>query len=239
MLVIAKAPVPGQVKTRLCPPLSHDEAAQLASAALIDTLTVAAGAASRLGEHRPMLALSGNLAQAARREELGGLLTGFEVISQRGNGLGERLAAAHDDVARAHPTSAVVQIGMDTPQVTVEHLMRAAAALATADGALGAAQDGGWWVLALREPRRAAVLRTVPTSRPDTGPRTLDALRRRGVSTAELPRLRDVDTWEDALSVAELVPGSSFARALARLRSVAQDRDAPAARPEPSPGSRR
>ncbi|MCI4066379.1 DUF2064 domain-containing protein [Micromonospora sp. R77] len=74
--------------------------------------------------------------------------------------------------------------------------------LADADAVLGRAADGGWWALGLRDPRRAAVLRTVPMSTADTGRLTWAALTVGGVRVAPLPVLRDVDGWADALAVA-------------------------------------
>ena len=81
LVVIAKDPVPGRVKTRLCPPCSPQQAADIARAALLDTLD-AVGAA-RAG--RRVLAFDG-----PRPDWLPAT---FDVVAQRGNGLDERLAA--------------------------------------------------------------------------------------------------------------------------------------------------
>ena len=78
---------------------------------------------------------------------------------------------------------------------------------------LGPADDGGWWVLALRDPAEARVLATVPTSTPETGERTREALRQRGLTVGAAPCLRDVDTAFDAAAVAAEAPGSRFAEA--------------------------
>jgi glycosyltransferase A (GT-A) superfamily protein (DUF2064 family) len=64
-------------------------------------------------------------------------------------------------------------------------------------------------------PELADLIADIPTSRPDTGARTLAALRTAGHRVAELPMLSDVDTWEDAAAVAAAVPGSRFAAAVA------------------------
>ena len=82
---------------------------------------------------------------------------------------------------------------------------------------LGPAADGGWWALGLREPAHAVALWTVPMSMPDTGERTLAALRARGLGVALLPTLRDVDTAADAHAVAALCPGGRFAAAVREL----------------------
>ncbi|MED7925211.1 TIGR04282 family arsenosugar biosynthesis glycosyltransferase [Nonomuraea sp. LP-02] len=203
LLVIAKEPVPGRVKTRLTPPFSPEQAAVLAEAALRDSLRAVAAtpAAQRV------LALDG----------LPGswLPQGLVVIPQRGEGLDERLAAAFSDAHRLRP-GPVVLIGMDTPQVTPALLEEAGAALTEHDAVYGPAADGGFWLLGLRRPDPALLL-GVPMSRPDTGKLQLDRLERAGLSVRLLPELTDVDTAADAATVAGQAPGSCFAAALREL----------------------
>lgn len=220
-LVVAKAPVPGQVKTRLCPPATPRQAADLAAAALLDTLDAMLAASGAV----PVVALAGQLNSAARHRELSELLRRCAVLTQRGPDFGTRLANAHTDTARAVPGLPVVQLGMDTPQVTGSLLGLVVNGLSEHEAVLGEATDGGWWVLALRDPARARVLARVPMSRPDTAVLTFRALAADGLRTAPTPeRLRDVDTMADALAVAELVPDSRFARALRAVRAGAASR---------------
>jgi glycosyltransferase A (GT-A) superfamily protein (DUF2064 family) len=101
LLVIAKEPVPGRVKTRLVPPGTPRQAATLAEAGLADTLHAVLAAAAR----RRVLVLDG--------EPGSWLPPGFDVVPQCGGGLDERLAA----VFAAVPGPALL-IGMDTPQLT-------------------------------------------------------------------------------------------------------------------------
>ena len=214
VLVMAKAPVPGRAKTRLAVHLGPVAAADLAAAALLDTLDACEGV---FGSGRVHLALAGRLADAARGREIRERLAGWTVHDQRGEGFGERLAHAHHDVGR-HAGAPVVQIGMDTPHVTGPDLEEVARLLATADAVLGHAPDGGWWVLGLRDPGRAAALTGVPMSTAQTGARTEAALAAAGAGVARTRVLRDVDTVEDAAAVAALAPDSRFARAWAALR---------------------
>ncbi|MEV4543991.1 TIGR04282 family arsenosugar biosynthesis glycosyltransferase [Micromonospora echinaurantiaca] len=216
LLVMAKAPVPGVVKTRLAPPATPAQAARIAAAALLDTLDAVRAVPGAV----PVLALSGRLDDAERGAELAAALAGWTVFAQRGAGLGERLANAHADVAVAFPGQAVVQIGMDTPQLTPARLGAAIRRLASADAALGRAVDGGWWALGLRDPRHAAALRTVPMSTARTAWHTRAALGERGLRPAALPVLRDVDEWPDALAVAAEATGSRFARQVAAVRPL-------------------
>jgi rSAM/selenodomain-associated transferase 1 len=194
-LVLAKTPMPGRVKTRLCPPWTLDQAATVAAAALADTLhTVGTG----------VLVVEGDLPAPA----------GWTRIVQRGEQLPARLANAFAD-SGAEPA---VLVGMDTPQLTAALLAEAAEQLREVDAVLGPAQDGGWWALGLRDPAHAAVLRGIPTSRSDTGARTLHALRGLGLRVNLLPTLRDVDTVMDARAVAALCPAhSEFRRAVTAL----------------------
>lgn len=215
IVVLAKAPEPGRVKTRLCPPLAPVQAADLAAAALLDSIAAASGVPGA----RAVVVMTGMLERAARRDEILRAVAGLTVLPQRGDGLGERIAAAHADTAAAHPGLRTLQIGMDTPQVDAALLGEADDALATpgVDAVLGLAVDGGWWALGLRRPSDAELVVGVPTSRDDTGARTLDALRAGGLRVHLLPELSDVDTAADAVTVAAAAPRSRFAAAVANL----------------------
>jgi glycosyltransferase A (GT-A) superfamily protein (DUF2064 family) len=210
LLVVAKAPVPGLAKTRLCPPATPGEAADIAAAALLDTLD----AVLRTPGARPVVALTGSLHEACRSAEIAAVLRDCTVIAQRGATFADRLANAHADTYAAHGLP-VFQIGMDTPQVTPPLLAESIDRLAGHDAVLGPAADGGWWALGLNDPSLARRLREVPMSRPDTGARTLLALD--GHDTGVLPVLSDVDDMATARQVAAAVPHARFAAALAHL----------------------
>lgn len=208
VLVMAKAPVPGQVKTRLAQHVGDDAAAELAAAAFLDTL-VACNSAGAQG----LLCLAGDLAQAVDGAAISRALLGWTVTAQRGDRFAERLVNAHADAG----PGLVVQIGMDTPHVTPRQLREAAGALTDHDAVLGPAEDGGWWALARRDPHVARVLADVPMSTPTTYADTRTALLDAGHRVAAVPTLRDVDTIHDARAVADLAPDSRFARAARRL----------------------
>ncbi|TML31703.1 MAG: DUF2064 domain-containing protein [Actinobacteria bacterium] len=200
LLVIAKAPVPGRVKTRLCPPATYAQAAEIAAAALADTLA----AAWATPAVRHTIVHSGHIPAPS----------GWHRVPQRGDGLGARLANGFADTAR--PGTGSLLIGMDTPQVTPILLRAMATGLDRYDAVLGPAEDGGWWALALRDAAPARVLRDVPMSTVDTGTLTVAALRCRGLRVGYGPTLRDVDTAPDAWHVARLCRDSRFAAAVAR-----------------------
>jgi hypothetical protein len=229
ILVIAKAPVPGRVKTRLTPPFTPYEAAGLAEAALADTLR----AVRYTRVVRRVIALAG--------EPGPWLPDGFDVVVQRGGGLDERIAAAMWDTYAALPVP-VVLIGMDTPQVTPGLLEAATEPLAraAADAAFGPAEDGGFWMLGLRRPVPALML-GVPMSEPVTGRAQLIRLIQAGLRVHMAPELVDVDTMAEAARVARQAPASGFtAKLAATLGAPAQLDDAAASvAPEPAPAAAR
>lgn len=212
VLVVAKSPEPGFAKTRLVPGVTPEHAASIAASSLLDTLRVVHGTPGV----DVAVAWTGELARAVRCDEVAAELEQVTVFPQRGEGFAARLAEAHVEVSRRWPGRPVLQIGMDTPQVTTDLLADAGDHL-RGDGTtavLGPAEDGGWWLLGLRDPRQAYVLAGVPMSRVDTGVRTLVALRDAGLRVRRLPCLTDVDTVADATRVAALVPDSEFAHAV-------------------------
>ncbi|MEV5534146.1 TIGR04282 family arsenosugar biosynthesis glycosyltransferase [Streptomyces prunicolor] len=198
LLVIAKEPLPGRVKTRLTPPFTPEEAAALAEASLVDTLHVVLATPAR----RRVLVLAGTPGPW--------LPPGFDVVPQCGGGLDERLAAAF-----AGCDGPALLIGMDTPQVTPELLT---VDFADCDAYFGPAEDGGFWALGLAAPD-PELLRGVPMSTPTTGAVQRARLTTAGLRVHDLPGLRDVDTAYDAELVAAAVPEGRFAGKLARLKA--------------------
>jgi glycosyltransferase A (GT-A) superfamily protein (DUF2064 family) len=210
LLVVAKAPVPGLAKTRLARTIGDTAAADIAAAALLDTLDAVADTPV---ESR-VVALTGDLAAGCRAAEIAERLTDFVVVDQRGAGFAERLANAHADAARACPGLPVLQIGMDTPQVSADLLAECAVTLVGADAVLGMASDGGWWVLGVSTPTLAQCLHDVPMSTPETGARTLAALRGAGADVELVAELADVDTIADLRAVRRVCrPDGRFHRA--------------------------
>lgn len=206
VLVMAKAPVPGVSKTRLAATVGDQAAADVAAAALLDTISVAT---ATVGAGSCVLALAGDLDDGARTDDLRAALTGWTIFDQRGDGFDERLTYAHLDAG----DGALLQVGMDTPQITTALLHAAATALSTHDSVLGAAEDGGWWVLGRHDASTAEALRGVAMSTSTTYDDTLAALGARGLSVAPTAVLRDVDEQADADAVTLAAPETLFAEA--------------------------
>ncbi|MFG3319553.1 DUF2064 domain-containing protein [Streptomyces sp. NPDC048171] len=203
LLVIAKEPRPGRVKTRLTPPFTPDEAAALAEASLADTLRAVAATPAR----RRVLVLAGAPGPW--------LPPGFDVVPQCAGGLDARLADAFAGCA-----GPALLIGMDTPQVTPELLD---VDFAGCDAYFGPAEDGGFWALGLARPD-PALLRGVPMSTPVTGAVQRERLLAAGLRVRDLPPLRDIDTAADARAVAALAPHGRFAARLAACTAGADAR---------------
>jgi len=195
--VIAKETIPGKVKTRLHPPLSLEQAATLAALSIGDTLV----AVESLPARRRILLFDGVVTPAGSEA--------YDVVHQVSGDLDERLAAIFDELS-GH----TILIGMDTPQVTALDLAPAFDWPADVDAFFGPASDGGFWALGMAEPR-GDLIRGVPMSREYTGRIQLERLLEAGLSVHMLPELTDVDTFDDALAVAQLAPHTTFAQAVA------------------------
>lgn len=197
IVVIAKEPVAGTVKTRLNPPLTLEQAATVAGACIDDTLATLA----MLPASRRILYFQG--------QRVPDSADGFEVIPQPDGPLDVRLAWIFDYCAE--PT---LLVGMDTPQITAAHLEPAFPAWADeVDAWYGPAADGGFWALGMRDPN-GSLIRGVPMSRNDTGAIQLAVLEAAGLRVGKLDTLTDVDTIADALTVARAAPNTRFAREL-------------------------
>lgn len=198
LLVIAKAPLAGRVKTRLCPPCTPTQAAAIAEAALRDTLAAAAATPVK----RRVVVLDG--------DPPSWLPDGFELETQRGEGLAERLAAAFEPCG-----GPAFLVAMDTPQVTPALLTDAVRRLTGggADAVLGPTPDGGYWGIGLRRPA-PEVFAGVPMSSPGTLAAQTVRLAEAGLCSQTLTTLEDVDTIEDARRVAATAPTTRFAAAL-------------------------
>lgn len=200
LVLIAKETIPGRVKTRMHPPLSLEQAAELAAAAIADTLDAVAG----IEDIRRVLLFEGNLRPAGSEQ--------YDVMEQVDGGLDERLGAMFD--ALDEPT---LLIGMDTPQLTAEMLEPALQSWRSdepVDAWFGPAEDGGYWSLGLRAPR-GDLVRGIPMSTDRTGAAQLERLRESGLTIGMLPQLTDVDDIGTARAVASAAGHTRFAATLA------------------------
>lgn len=217
LTVIAKQPRAGFVKTRLCPPCTPGEAAQVAAAALDDTMdaverTVAAMASHSQRAVQPVLLFDGDPSGWTR--------PGWDVVEQRGDGLAERLANAFDELG----PGAIV--GMETPHV-VETITSALVAIDVCHDAIGLASDGGYWSIVLSRPDRRLFER-IPMSTSSTGLAQLRRLHAAGRLVRRLPMARDLDDVADLIDAARRVDTAVRLRAAAGGALAAIDARRPA-----------
>src|ERR1041385_2066366 len=187
--VMAKAPVAGAVKTRLVPPLTEQEAAEINVCFLRDMVA--------------------NIATVTETEAAKGLIVytptgsesafdavlpkGFKLLAQRGASLGERLCNATDDLL-SQGYGAVCLINSDSPTLPRSILVRAMELLAS-DGdrvVLGAAEDGGYYLIGLKHAHRN-LFREIAWSTSDVLARTIERAAEINLPVELLPAWYDVD----------------------------------------------
>ncbi|MBU0498606.1 MAG: TIGR04283 family arsenosugar biosynthesis glycosyltransferase [Gammaproteobacteria bacterium] len=188
LLVFAKAPEPGRVKTRLIPALGGEGAARLHHRLLERTLAEATGlpdVETELWSPDPGHPVIVELAAAQ----------GAGVREQRGRDLGERMGHA---LARGLAgASRAVLIGSDCPNMDRAYLMQAFAALEEAPVVLGPALDGGYVLIGLREACPPGLFRDIPWGSAQVLEISRARLRESGLAWIELPPQRDLDRPED------------------------------------------
>lgn len=191
LIVFAKAPRPGLVKTRLAPPLSLEQCANLYEAMLLDVLE----ASARFAEALDLLPVLAFHPPDAAGELLARVPAGYRLQVQRGADLGERMANAFADAAAAGVDRVLVR-GSDSPALDGEIL---ATALDTLDGGgdvvLTPDQGGGYALIGLRRPQPK--LFEMPMSREDVLAQTLEAARRAGLRVSTTTANFDIDTMGD------------------------------------------
>lgn len=197
LVVFAKRPEPGRVKTRLCPPLTPEQAAGLYGCLLADALEESACAARTLG----LAAVLAADPPEACAELAAAAPAGFRVLAQRGPHLGARMLRAAREAAAAGARCVLLR-GSDSPALAEPALRAALRALAGADVALSPDRDGGYGLVALGA---RALLRGLagptlfdpPTSTPSVLADTVEQAARLGLRVARLAPGFDVDRFED------------------------------------------
>jgi len=200
LTIIAKEPRAGFVKTRLCPPCTPRQAADIAGAALLDTLDAVDALVLRVTGVDRVLLFDGDPTAWTR--------PGYRVVSQRGSGLASRLSNAFDDLGPG------LIVGMETPGA-VPVLADGISALRNGHDVVGLAVDGGYWAIGLHcvDP---VVFDDIPMSTSSTGLAQLARLHRLRRQVRMLPMSHDLDTIDDLRIAASHAPEGS------RLRVAAQ-----------------
>jgi glycosyltransferase A (GT-A) superfamily protein (DUF2064 family) len=191
LTVIAKEPRAGFVKTRLCPPCTPGQAAEVAAAALTETLDavdeiVVVAADAGYGAIEPVLLFDGDASEWKR--------PGYTVVAQRGDGLAARLRNAFDELGPG------LIVGMEAP-AAVWALGGAVPALRAGIDVLGLAVDGGYWMIGLHRVD-PAVFDGVPMSTSSTGLAQLARMHALGRQVRMLRMEHDLDTVADLRRIA-------------------------------------
>ncbi len=203
LIVFAKAPRPGFVKTRMSPPLSLDECAEFYAAMLADVLDASAGFAAAL-ELVPVLAFHPPDAVA---ELMGSTPPGYRIQAQRGAGLAERMANAFAEAAAAG-VSRVLLRGSDSPALELSQLEMAMSFLDGGDDVvLTPDQSGGYAMIGMRAPQPR--LFEIAMSTEDVLEQTVQIAGSLGLRSSITTPGFDLDTVDDvngfsALSAAQL-----------------------------------
>ncbi|WP_447979210.1 TIGR04282 family arsenosugar biosynthesis glycosyltransferase [Candidatus Nitrospira bockiana] len=199
LIIFAKAPVPGQVKTRLCPPLTPDESASLHGTFVLDVLERSAAAAGRGLPKGASPRFSRIVACAPASTHVFFKVLqerhGVHLIDQVGPDLGARMHRAFVEAFdRGHRP--VVVVGTDVPTLPETRYTEAFAALSDHDLVLGPALDGGYYLIGLTRPV-PELFRDVAWSTSEVCRRTEEKARALGFRIALLPGMRDIDTIQD------------------------------------------
>jgi len=187
LLVVAKQPAPGQTKTRLCPPLTYDQAAELYDCFLRDTLQIMRSVTN--------VQYGVGFLPTEAREYFHQLAPDMELTCQRGMTLGERLDNLLTDSLN-NGSERVVVINSDSPTLPAEYLSQAFDDLTKADVVLGPTQDGGYYLIGMKQPQ-PDLLHKVQMSTPHVLADTLALAESSGLTVSLLPTWYDVDTIED------------------------------------------
>jgi uncharacterized protein len=189
VMIMAKVPQAGAVKTRLCPSLSPQEAMTLYQAFLRDKIAQV----QSLEAVRPTIAYT----PSAGRSVFAALAPGFTLIVQRGADLGERLANAFAQCFAAGYTG-VLAIDSDTPTLPTNFLQQAITLLSLpqVDVVIGPSEDGGYYLIGLRALHHE-LFENMAWSTDVVVSETVRRATAKGLQVAWLPPWFDVDTPED------------------------------------------
>jgi rSAM/selenodomain-associated transferase 1 len=199
LLVVAKQPAPGQTKTRLCPPLTPDQAASLYECFLRDTLDT-------MRKIPDVMRVIGYLPEDAR-DYFRQIAPDMKLALQRGTSLGERLDHLLTEALTNGSPRAVI-MDSDSPTLPAAYIFQAFKLLEDVDVILGPTRDGGYYLIGVKQPQ-PHLLRQVQMSTSHVLTDTLALAKATGLTVSLLPAWYDVDTIADMHQLAREIEGSS------------------------------
>lgn len=199
LIIFGKAPIPGLVKTRLCPPLTQDEAATLQGSLILDVV-------ERSRPIEKTARLDRFLACAPSREHVFFKILqerqGLHLIDQVGEDLGRRMDQAFKEIF-ALGYKRLLLVGTDVPTLSASSYGQALSLLSDHDLVLGPSLDGGYYLIGLKKPA-PDLFTDMPWSTDQVCSLTKEKAAALGLKTGLLPTCRDLDTVDDLLALAPL-----------------------------------
>ncbi len=200
LVIFAKAPIPGQVKTRLCPSLTPDEAATLHGSFVLDTLERTKTAAMKL-----KIPIDRHLACAPSKTHVFFKIMeerqGVTLIDQVGEDLGARMNQVAHTLFSQHYRHVLI-MGTDVPTLPLDRFSQAIALLKDHDLVLGPALDGGYYLISLKR-TIPELFADIPWSTDQVLTSTQQKAKALGLTTALIEPWRDVDTIADLHALIE------------------------------------
>ncbi len=197
LIIFAKAPIPGEVKTRLCPPLDPDEAASLHGTLVLDAIERTKG----LQGITLYVAGTPDLAHPFFKVMEGRY--GARLLPQSGQDLGSRMRQVMQD-AFDQGAKEVILTGTDFPTLPRAHLIEALKLIKSHDVVLGPTADGGYYLIGLRK-MTPAPFEGIAWSTGAVFAETKKKIEAAGLSLGLLPKCRDLDTLDDLKAFIALI----------------------------------
>jgi hypothetical protein len=186
--IMAKAPFPNKVKTRLIPPLTPFEASSLYHSFLLDKIEQV----KSIEEARPFMAYTPQSSESFFKSIIP---PGFSLINQEGKDLGDRLTNVSQELF-AQGAGKVIMLDSDTPNLPVDHIREGLARLDETDVVLGPCEDGGYYLIGMRA-FIPEIFSGIPWSTAMVTEFTMNKVKELGLTVSMLPGWYDVDTQKD------------------------------------------
>jgi rSAM/selenodomain-associated transferase 1 len=217
LIIVAKEPVAGLVKTRLAASIGSERAAELYRCFLYDTIALA--------HQVPMCTLALSFWPPASASRFCELDPTALLLPQHGVDFGSRLLSAFEQAAEAGYDEMVL-IGSDNPNLPLGYVTQAFAALDVASAVLGPSEDGGYYLIGMRAPQPALFDRGIAWSTALVAQQTYAAAAAAGLSMARVPPWYDIDTMADLQRLyrdLRSIRRGAAPRTLAQLDALARD----------------
>jgi rSAM/selenodomain-associated transferase 1 len=216
LLVFARVPELGRVKTRLAASIGADKALAIYEAMLRELLGRIGGSTQET-EIEVMWAPTEN----ANGELLRGAFGDRAVAMQTGETLGDRLAMAFSERFFFHRTQKIIAIGVDDPRLTRDIIDHAFGLLDSVEWTIGPAIDGGYYLIGCRAAAfDSAIFSDIEWGTSSVLSTTMSRIRERESTVAVLPHRYDIDVLEDLQRFMKEHPDDEVTRVFHGLPAV-------------------